>query len=235
MKPTCPRCFDRGSYCPTSQDPDLVVTCDCQKLTINIVGDGAFGTFLKDLLGNSIIQHSDADIVVLAVPASSYDACGRFYGGARKHLINVCSIQSPTTKALLKYTDAVTSIHPLFGRRTPADKRNSILTYRCGHPADTWYDDPTENRFLKLFSEVSKIHDSDGKERFTPESHDLLMAKTHAAALMAAKQLKVFTDRVQGIPDELIPNSFRQMREFVKTLEDMPPGTVESIMANPFI
>jgi hypothetical protein len=27
----------------------------------------------------------------------------------------------------------------------------------------------------------------------------------------------------------------RQMREFVKTLDDMPAGTVESIMANQYI
>ena len=60
------------------------------------------------------------------------------------------------------------------------------------------------------------------------------MAKTHVAAVLAAKQMKVFVERASDIPDEYIPNSFRLMREFVRTLDDMPPGTIESIMANPY-
>ena len=240
-EPKCARCHDRGFYAPTSQDPDLTVKCDCQKLRVEIIGDGAFGKFLGELLSNHILHTEHSYIKILAVPASSYDACGRYYGADPKSLlVNVCSIQKPTTDALLKYTDRVTSIHPLFGRRTPADKRNSILTHRCKVYDDTWYQDHTEAEFLKMFAKVSNIYDSitgiGGTEvKYTPETHDLLMAKTHASALMAAKQLKVFTDRVSGVPDHLIPNSFRQMREFVRTLDDMPAGTVESIMANPYI
>jgi hypothetical protein len=60
------------------------------------------------------------------------------------------------------------------------------------------------------------------------------MSKTHLAAVMAAKQLQIYVERAKDIPDELIPNSFRLMREFVKTLDDMPQGTIESIMANPY-
>ncbi|MEO5858206.1 MAG: hypothetical protein ABIR33_04570, partial [Pyrinomonadaceae bacterium] len=71
-------------------------------------------------------------------------------------------------------------------------------------------------------------------EDFTPDSHDRLMARTHVAAVLAAKQMKVFIDRAEDIPDELIPNSFRLMRDFVRTLDDMPQGTIESIMANPY-
>jgi len=71
-------------------------------------------------------------------------------------------------------------------------------------------------------------------EDFTPDSHDRLMARTHVAAVLAAKQMKVFVDRAEDIPDELIPNSFRLMRDFVRTLDDMPQGTIESIMANPY-
>lgn len=33
-------------------------------------------------------------------------------------------------------------------------------------------------------------------------------------------------------PDEFIPNSFRLLREFVMTMDDMPVGTMESILAN---
>jgi hypothetical protein len=92
-----------------------------------------------------------------------------------------------------------------------------------------------EAQFHNQFQKVSKIHLSMNGVLFTPESHDILMAKTHAAAVRGAQQLKVFVDRVKDVPDELIPNSFRLMREFVKTLEDTPQGTIESIMANPFV
>ena len=210
-------------------------------MKLTIVGDGSFGRFLKELLAPHFELCDSAQSIILAVPASSYNACGRFYGSnLNNHLINVCSVQKPTTDTLLTYTDRVTSIHPLFGRRTPSDKRNSIITYKFSTDNDTWLSQSDiESEFLDGFSKVSKLiqHDSSRCQnaKFTPETHDVLMAKTHASALMAAKQLKVFTDRAKDIPDELIPNSFRLMREFVKCLDDMPAGTVESIMANPYI
>jgi|GEM_PF-1203084 len=200
---------------------------------IAIIGDGSFGTFLRDLLDphfeiTSITE--DAESVILAVPASAYNEVGKRF--KHKHLINVCSVQEPTTNILLKHTERVTSIHPLFGKRTPADKRNSILTYTYDRDNDTWFsnDNGIEAWFLAKFAKVSDIHTG-----WTPASHDIHMAKTHASALMAAKQLQVFTDRVKDVPDCLIPNSFRLMREFVKTLDDMPAGTVESILTNPYI
>jgi hypothetical protein len=109
------------------------------------------------------------------------------------------------------------------------------LTY-IGTNNDTWDSGlDCQFEFIKIFGKVSKIIDTDQEgKKFTPESHDQLMAKTHVAAVMAAKQLKVFVDRVKDVPDELIPHSFRMMREFVKTLDDMPKGTIESIMANPY-
>lgn len=201
-------------------------------MKITIIGDGAFGGFLKELLSPHCEITKDADTVILAVPSSAYEECGLIYGRAlKKHLVNVCSVQSSTTKTLLKYTDRITSIHPLFGKRTPSDKRNSIVTHEIGNNNDTWLsEDKAGIEFMELFGKVSKIIAG-----FTPESHDLLMAKTHVAAVMAAKQLKVFTDRVKDIPDEVIPNSFRLMRQFVQTLEDMPQGTIESIMSNPYV
>ena len=214
-------------------------------MKINIVGKGAFGTFLTELLNPHFELTDTAETVVLAVPASSYDSCGRYYSTMKNaHLVNVCSIQKPTMDTLLKYTHRVTGIHPLFGRRTPSDKRNSILTYKFKEHdshGDEWYSEPCdcEQEFLTRFSNISKIFQSSPNdpniERFTPESHDILMAKTHASSVMAAKQLKVFTDRVKDVPDELIPNSFRLMRDFVKTLDDMPQGTIESILSNPYI
>jgi len=208
-------------------------------MKLTIIGDGSFGTFLKSLLKDTFELQTwnvdpTADSVVLAVPISAYDGLAAQLDD--KHLINVCSVQKPSTDILLKHTDRVTSIHPLFGKRTPADRRNSILTRSYTECNDTWLsEDRTESVFLSLFSSVSTIHSNDWLGiTFTPESHDALMAKTHVAAVMAAKQLKVYTDRVSQIPDCFMPNSFRMMKEFVKTLDDMPKGTIESIMANPY-
>ena len=212
------------------------------KLTI-IGKNGNFGSFLNELLSPHFEICDEAPSVILATPISSYNELGAKYKD--KHLINVCSVQKPSTDILLKHTDRVTSIHPLFGRRTPADKRNSILTHSCNANNDIWFSEESiENNFIISFIKVSNVIYFDNSQpltldekypRFTPESHDILMSKTHVAAVMAAKQLQIYIDRAKNIPDELIPNSFRLMREFVKTLDDMPPGTTESILANPYL
>lgn len=199
-------------------------------MKINIIGDGAFGTFLKQLLAPRFEIAAHAESVILAVPISAYETLAAEH--RNKHLINVCSVQQPSTEHVLKYTDQITCIHPLFGERTPADKRNTIVT-RTLSPESKFA--AAEKDFLDGFGKVSRLiyKDQDGNA-FTPDSHDRLMAKTHIAAVLAAKQMKVFVDRADDIPDELLPNSFRLMRDFVRTLDDMPPGTIESIMANPY-
>jgi len=197
---------------------------------LEIIGNGAFGSFLRELLAPHFEISGDANSVILAVPLSAYNEVG--VENKDKHLINVCSVQKPSTDILLTHTDNVTSIHPLFGRRTPSDKRNSIMTRSaCVTDNDTWsVGHEAELEFLKGFSNVSVIH----KNKFTPETHDLLMFKTHYKAMLAAKMIKPFLEGSQDISDELIPNSFRLLRDFVKTLDDMPRGTIESIMANPY-
>jgi prephenate dehydrogenase len=207
---------------------------------LTIIGDGSFGTFLKELLKDTFELTpwkggKTAESIILAVPISAYAGVAAQCFNEH-HLINVCSVQKPSTDILLGFTDRVTSIHPLFGKRTPANKRNSILTHSYTACNDTWLsEDRVESEFLSLFSSISTIHSNDWKGKpFTPDTHDALMSKTHLAAVMAAKQLQIYVERAKDIPDELIPNSFRLMREFVKTLDDMPQGTIESIMANPY-
>jgi prephenate dehydrogenase len=196
-------------------------------MKLNIVGDGSFGSFMKEILAPHFELCEDADSVMLAVPISAYDEVSSKH--KNKHLINVCSVQKPSTDICLKHSDRVTSIHPLFGRRTPADKRNSILTF-VPTDNDTWSSGRSEAfDFLHDFAKVSKLHGN-----FSPERHDQLMAKTHVAAILAAQQMKIYVDRAKDIPDEFVPNSFRLLRDFVKTLDDMPKGTVESILANPY-
>ena len=199
-------------------------------MKIQIIGEGSFGTFLNELLDPLFEIDKSADSVILAVPISAYDSLAS--GHRDRHLINVCSVQKPSTEMVLRYTPNVTSIHPLFGQRTPAEKRSSIFTH--GVPEDSQFVE-SEREFLETFSQVSIIKrtDPNGVD-FTPDSHDQLMAKTHVAAVVAARQMKVFVDRASDIPDEYIPNSFRLMRDFVNTLDDMPQGTMESIMANPY-
>jgi len=208
-------------------------------MKLQIIGDGAFGSFLKEILTPRFEVVDDANSVILAVPFSAYEDVASKNKG--KHLINVCSVQKPSTDICLKYSEEVTSIHPLFGRRTPSNRRYSILTYSyllAKEDNDTWWYPSinNENQFIEGFMGISTIMNKNEEGlRFTPESHDILMAKTHVAAVMGAQQLKIFVDRVKDVPDELIPNSFRMMREFVKTLEDMPQGTIDSILANPYI
>ena len=203
-------------------------------MKINIIGDGSFGTFLKELLAPIFDIDEAADSVILAVPISAYASVAA--DNREKHLINVCSVQKPSTDIILKYSPHVTSIHPLFGARTPADKRNAILTRTFASDLGERKEfAENEVQVLERFASISKIATTDPSGApFTPDTHDRLMAKTHVAAVLAAKQMKVFVDRASDIPDEYIPNSFRLMREFVRTLDDMPPGTIESIMANPY-
>lgn len=202
-------------------------------MKLQIIGDGSFGSFLKELLAPHFEIVDEADSVILAVPISAYDEVASKNKG--KHLINVCSVQKPSTDICLKYSSEVTSVHPLFGRRTPSDKRHSIVC-RWFVENDTWNssDYDREMKFIHEFSKVSQMHYTWNGKAISPEMHDQMMAKTHVAAVMAAKQLKVFVDRASDIPDNLVPNSFRIMRDFVKTLDDMPQGTIESIIANPY-
>ena len=199
-------------------------------MKLGIIGKGSFGTFLETILLSHFEIADEADSLILAVPISAYETVAA--ENKDKHLINVCSVQQPSTEHILRYTDAITGIHPLFGSRTPAERRNAIVTRKIGE--DAKFTD-NEREFLDGFAEVSALMYEDHKgEPFTPDSHDRLMARTHVAAVLAAKQMKVFVDRADDIPDEFIPNSFRLMRDFVRTLDDMPQGTIESIMANPY-
>ena len=191
-------------------------------MKIEIIGNGVFGTFFKEISEDVFEIEEGADTVIMAVPSSAYEAVAKDNKG--KHLVNICSIQSTTTEICLKFSNRVTSIHPLFGPRTPEDKRNSMLTYGCRCQS--------EIEFLRNFDKISEVGiDFD----LTPEKHDKIMAKTHGAFIAATKGLKKYVDDAKDIPDEYIPHSFRKIRELVIQLEDMPKGTIDSIMANPYL
>lgn len=198
-------------------------------MKIKVIGDGVFGTFLKELLPTAGFKLSDvAESIVLAVPLSAYLEVAQ--ANQKKHLINVCSVQEPSTDICLKYTERVTSIHPLFGKNTPSEKRFSILCYIHETPNFSEHD-----AFYCLFKKISTVTEKDPDNRFiTPERHDMLMAKTHVRAISAAMDWKKVVDDASDIPDHLLPNSFRLLKQFVATVDDMPKGTVDSVMANPY-
>jgi len=140
-------------------------------MKIRIIGSGAFGTFLKELLQHSFTICHDYDesarSIILAVPLSAYrEMAEKFAFGDENHLINVCSVQEPSTNILKEYTNNFTSIHPLFGARTPANKRYSILTHSC--QSTPVYS--LEEEFLNRFKHSSEIYyfDDNGLP-FTPE------------------------------------------------------------------
>lgn len=205
-----------------------------EKHKVFILGNGSFGSCLRSALKDSfdiLPGHESKDMpllepvsVILAVPLHAIESVIG-WKGIEHHFVNVCSVQQPSIKAMCKnwsgWGQLSTSLHPLWGARTPVEHRNHILTVRGEHSL--------ANDFIEKFCQVSKQ-----VAEMTPEEHDVVMAKTHLAAVIAAKQMKVFVERAGDIPDEWCPNSFRLLKNFVKTLEDMPEGTITSIMGNPY-
>ena len=104
-------------------------------MKINIIGDGSFGTFLHGLLSPLFEIEDAAESVILAVPISAYESLAA--ANSDKHIINVCSVQLPSTELILKHTGNVTCIHPLFGSRTPEDKRNAIVSRTIAGTTDS--------------------------------------------------------------------------------------------------
>jgi prephenate dehydrogenase len=187
-------------------------------MKIQIVGNGSFGTFLSKFLDDAFDIVDEADVVVLAVPILAYSEVSAKHLG--KTLVNVCSVQKEPNEIIKRHTDSYIGIHPLFGTRSPSTNRNSILTTIKGENAE---------KFLGRFESISNVHEMSDIE------HDQLMAKTHGASITLAKQAKEVIDSVGDVPDYLVPNSFKLLRDFVKTLEDMPKGTIESILSNPYL
>jgi len=198
---------------------------------INVVGDGAFGSFLMGLFSQvkGIELADDAEIVVLAVPFSAYDDVAAKYAG--KYLVNVCSIQDDSTKICLRHSRRVLSIHPMFGARTPPHmQKTCIVTYNSGNSAFH------ANEIIRAFRDsgaeiVTRTPDGD---EITPKWHDMIMANSHLRALEIAEMAAPMLEGIMDIPDKFFPATVVNLRNLVKQLQDMPPGTRDSIKANPY-
>jgi prephenate dehydrogenase len=195
---------------------------------------GNFGFFLKDefmdaghiIIGESEIQITEYyDAVILAVPLSAYEECAKKHAG--KTLINVCSVQEESTEICNRYSKNVISIHPMFGRRSPDEGKTCVLTYA------------SNMKMLKLaydlFTDICEnvVSISDGVE-ITPKMHDEMMALTHVKVIeLSDKILEIVMD-AKHIPNELLPTSFKRLRDMAVQFLDMPEGTKSSIMANKY-
>lgn len=186
----------------------------------SIVGDGVFGTFLRTALAPYCSISDDADIVILAVPFQAYDEVAAANAG--KHLVNVCSIQEPSNAACLRYSTRVTGIHPMFGPRSPAAGRTSIVTLT----------NRQSDAVLELFGCISSLVEFAHGERITGQLHDRMMAKTHLQVVRLADKINAIVAAAADVPDECLPTSFKRLKAMAEQFLDMPPGTKSSILAN---
>lgn len=193
-------------------------------MNITIIGDGVFGTFLKELLGPLVTITDGAENVILAVPIEAYDEVAVQHAG--KHLINVCSVQRDSNATCLKYSDEVTGIHPLFGPQSPLENRTAIVTHTCAHT------EPLTELFIKANTEICTAL-PDGRI-IDGALHDQMMAVTHLAGLQLLDQLKEVAEDAAWVPEKFIPTSFKRILNFVKQCRDFSPGTLSSIQSNPF-
>ena len=205
------------------------------KQKVKIVGDGAFGTFLRTLLRDTpyleLTEGNDAFIIILAVPFNAYPEVAAQYPG--KLLVNVCSIQDITNDMCLAETPDVLGIHPLFGARTPNNQlKVCLITNRATTPVGR----TLEEKLLCAFQFKAAVLKFDTPEGYpiTGEWHDRLMAKSHYMALEIAEAAEPLVNNIGHELYDYLPASVARMRDLVEQIGDMPPGTRESIKANPY-
>lgn len=195
------------------------------KQRIKIVGDGVFGTFLRDALEQYVEFHPLADTVILAVPQAAYEDAAKFH--KNRHLVNICSVQSPTNEVCLKYSSRVTGLHPMFGPKTPEDYlRYALITHTSGEESEEIIE-----LFQLAFSCEARRPIVNGKS-LTGEAHDAIMRKTHLPVLLFGMLAQKIVDNAKNINPLFLPPSFRKLEEFAGQMSDMSAGTKQSIMSN---
>ena len=189
---------------------------NCMQVTI--IGEGEFGTFLKEVLSPHCTIVNNADIIILAVPLSAYDeVCS---ANANKHLINVCSVQVESNAICKKYSDRVTGIHPLFGPNSLTG--NSIVTHTCS----------SSDEVVLLFAKISCIIEWHNSVRITDIMHDEMMSCTHLPLVELSKQIAAIIANAAWISEECLPASFLQLKLFSETFFKVSEGTRSSIISN---
>ncbi len=194
------------------------------KQSIHIIGDGYFGTFLKEILSPYVSINEMADIKILAVPFEAYKSVAALHQGC--HLVNVCSVQEETNVICQRYSALVTGFHPLFGPKSPKEGRSGIVTLECDESVFVF------DLFEKIGCRI--IKDLEGLP-FNGVLHDQIMAKTHGVAVWLQEILRQKVNDLEGVPDYCLPPSFKALRKFIEELGDFSPGTLSSIKANRYI
>ena len=196
-------------------------------MKIAVIGDGVFGTFLKEeimkTLGkgipNCLVIPKVADTIILAVPSSAYEDVARRF--KNKHLVNVCSVQAKTNWLCSNWSKDVTGIHPLFGPRSGLEGRSAIVTRECDKSEEI------KQLFQDMGAKVLSLTEGDGWR------HDEIMSKTHIPVVRLQEQIKSIMEEAETINEAFMPTSFKRLIEFSKTFGDMPEGTLSSILDNP--
>lgn len=190
-------------------------------MKISIIGRGTFGSFLARELAPHAEITDHADIVLMAVPISAYDAVAAEHKG--KHLVNLCSVQRAPNAACLKHSDRVTGIHPMFGPQSPLTNRTCIVTQHCAETPDIC------DLFRKIGCEIVTEYKGD---LITGKIHDEMMRKTHLPVLMFGELAALIAEQAKDVPDNCLPTSFKRLKALAEQMKDMSPGTVESIRSN---
>jgi prephenate dehydrogenase len=201
-------------------------------MNITIEGNGVFGTFLRKELSAHVNIDDDSSVVILAVPASAYEAMALKH--QNKHLINVCSIQEDTTSTCLETSSLVTSIHPMFGPRSPADGRSCIVTRAITNSSSKMANKEVQ-MVLDLFAKIctTMVYEVNGV-KITPRMHDEMMAKTHMKVVEISDHILQLVANAKDIPEECLPTSFKRLKAMAEQFLDMPLGTKESILSNKY-
>lgn len=201
-------------------------------MNITIEGNGVFGTFLRKELSAHVNIDELSGVVILAVPASAYEAMALKHRG--KHLVNVCSVQEDTTNICLVYSDLVTSIHPMFGPRSPSEGRSCIVT-RAITDSISKHANKEVQDIVDLFAKIcsTMVFEVNGKT-ITPKMHDEMMAKTHLKVVEISDYILQLVDQASDVPEECLPTSFKRLKAMAEQFLDMPGGTKESILSNKY-
>lgn len=191
-------------------------------LKVNIIGNGVFGTFLKEYLKGHVEFSDQAFHIIMAVPVSAYLDVARRNRG--KHLINVCSVQNETNKICAEHSDYVTGIHPMFGPNSPVEGRTCIITKTCS----TFSEDIIsifENKGCEIVRGIKG-------NMMNGLIHDDVMRRTHLPVLSFGELAALIIQNAGDIPDNCLPPSYKKLKALADQMKDMSPGTVESIRSN---
>jgi prephenate dehydrogenase len=178
-----------------------------QDMTVGIIGQGSFGRFAAEVLSShgkavvvfdktakavpkgakrvSLTSVAKTDILVLAVPLSSYDTLLpklRPLLSSETLVVDICSVKTEPHKRLRRHLQGHPNLlitHPVFGPQSAASGTAGhvlVVTESFGERADKVIDFCRKQLGLKIM-------------RMSDEAHDRAMADVHALTFFLARGL----------------------------------------------